>query len=54
MNADGLFVADAAYVDADTVGNGEDGYDEDDEEKEMLERATSVLTNRSVVGAGGF
>ena len=54
MNAGGLFVADAAYVDADTVGNGEDGYDEDDEEKEMLERTTSVLTNRSVVGAGGF
>ena len=37
VRADGLFVVDAASVDADVDGDGDDGDDED-EEKETQER----------------
>ena len=53
MSADGLFLVDAAYVDADVDGDGEDGNDKD-EEKETLERRTSAVANQSMEGVGGF
>ena len=50
MSADGLFVVDSAYVDADVDCDGDD----EDEEKEILEQTTSTEANRGVVGAVGF
>ena len=50
--ADGLFVADAADVGADTDSDGENGDDEG--EKKTLKWRTSMSANRSVVGADSF
>ena len=54
MNADGLFLVDAAYVDAGVDGDGKDGNEKDEGEKETLVRTASAAANRSVVGAGDF
>ena len=53
-NTNGLSIADDAYVDAEAFSDREEGHNEDDEEKETLERTTSALANRSLVDPGGF